>query len=47
MQTPTMNTFRWLRVIGDTVFAAGAITFVVAVARITIRRRLPTARTHS
>jgi nitric oxide reductase subunit B len=25
MQTPTMNTLRWLRVIGDTLFAAGAV----------------------
>jgi nitric oxide reductase large subunit len=29
---------RWLRVLGDTAFAAGAIAFVVAVARITLRR---------
>ena len=26
MQTPLMNTLRWLRVIGDTIFAAGAVT---------------------
>ncbi|MGN6553236.1 MAG: nitric-oxide reductase large subunit [Verrucomicrobiota bacterium] len=25
MQTPTMNTLRWLRVVGDTIFALGAI----------------------
>jgi nitric oxide reductase subunit B len=39
MQTPTMNTLRWLRVVGDTVFAAGAIGFIVAVARVTMARR--------
>ena len=26
MQTPLMDTLRWLRVIGDTIFAAGAVT---------------------
>ena len=25
MQTPTMNTLRWLRVVGDTIFALGAV----------------------
>jgi nitric oxide reductase subunit B len=25
MQTPTMEVLRWLRVIGDTIFAAGAL----------------------
>src|SRR5262249_55472837 len=25
MQTPTMNTFRWLRVVGDTLFALGVL----------------------
>jgi nitric oxide reductase subunit B len=25
MQTPLMDTLRWLRVIGDTIFAAGAV----------------------
>jgi nitric oxide reductase subunit B len=38
LHTPLMNTLRWMRVIGDTVFAAGAIAFVVAVARLTIGR---------
>jgi len=33
-----MATLRWLRVIGDTVFAAGAIAFVVAVAQLTLAR---------
>lgn len=39
LHTPLMNTLRWLRVIGDTVFAAGAIAFVIAIARLTITRR--------
>jgi nitric oxide reductase subunit B len=25
MQTPTMNTLRWLRMFGDTIFAVGAL----------------------
>jgi nitric oxide reductase subunit B len=25
LQTPTMNTFRWLRVIGDTIFTVGVL----------------------
>jgi nitric oxide reductase large subunit len=28
MQTPIMQNFRWARVIGDTLFAAGAVAFV-------------------
>lgn len=36
--TPTMQTLRWLRVPGDTLFAAGAIGFVVFCAQVTIRR---------
>ncbi len=28
LQTPTMNTLRWLRVIGDTLFGVGALLFV-------------------
>ena len=28
MQTPVMHFFRWMRVIGDTTFAAGAVAFV-------------------
>jgi len=39
LHTPLMGTLRWLRVIGDTVFAAGAIAFVVAIARMTAGRR--------
>ena len=38
LHTPPMATLRWLRVIGDTVFAAGAIAFVVAVAQLTLAR---------
>jgi nitric oxide reductase subunit B len=38
LHTPLMDTLRWMRVIGDTVFAAGAIAFVVAVARLTLKR---------
>ncbi|HET7505333.1 MAG TPA: nitric-oxide reductase large subunit [Kofleriaceae bacterium] len=45
LHTPLMNTLRWLRVIGDTVFAAGAILFVVAIARMTLRRARSRART--
>ena len=36
LHAPLMDTLRWLRVIGDTVFAAGAIAFVVAVVRLTV-----------
>jgi nitric oxide reductase subunit B len=45
LHTPMMDTLRWLRVIGDTVFAAGAIAFVAAVARITMSR--PRATSHA
>jgi nitric oxide reductase subunit B len=27
LQTPLMDTLRWLRVVGDTIFAAGALAF--------------------
>jgi len=39
LHTPLMDTLRWLRVIGDTVFAAGAFAFVASIARMTILRR--------
>ena len=39
LHTPLMTTLRWLRVIGDSVFAIGAGAFVVAVIRLTIQRR--------
>ena len=35
LHTPLMGTLRWLRVLGDSVFAVGAVAFVVAVIRIT------------
>ncbi|MCA9709931.1 MAG: cbb3-type cytochrome c oxidase subunit I, partial [Myxococcales bacterium] len=41
MQTSTMNTLRWLRVIGDTIFGVGALAFVYFAA--TLVRR-PKAR---
>ena len=31
MQTDVMNTFRWLRVVGDTIFAAGAVSLALFV----------------
>jgi nitric oxide reductase subunit B len=39
LQSPTLTTLRWLRVIGDTVFAVGAVAFVVAVVMMTRSRR--------
>jgi len=39
LHTPVMDTLRWLRVIGDTVFAAGTVGFVIAIARLTVQRR--------
>ncbi len=39
LHTPLMDTLRWLRAIGDTVFAAGAFAFVAAVVRMTLARR--------
>jgi nitric oxide reductase subunit B len=38
LQTPLMEKLRWLRALGDTVFAAGAIAFVIAIVRMTARR---------
>ena len=38
LHTPLMERLRWLRAIGDTVFAAGAIAFVIAVVRMTVGR---------
>jgi nitric oxide reductase subunit B len=43
MQTDTMQTLRWLRVIGDTTFAIGAFVFVFAVLRMTVGRRVTIA----
>ena len=39
MQTPLMTKLRWLRVIGDTAFAIGAVAFVIAIAKMTMGRR--------
>ena len=38
LHSPVIDTLRWLRVIGDTVFAAGAFAFVFAIAKMTLRR---------
>ena len=39
LHTPLMEGLRWMRVVGDTVFAVGAVAFVVAVVRLTTGRR--------
>ncbi|MFN7116066.1 MAG: nitric-oxide reductase large subunit [Saprospiraceae bacterium] len=39
MQQPIMNTFKWLRVIGDTIFAIGAIALFVFVLNLTLRSK--------
>jgi nitric oxide reductase subunit B len=41
LQTPIMQTLRWLRVPGDTVFALGAFVLVVFVARIRLSKDNP------
>lgn len=38
LHSGAMNTLRWLRVIGDTVFAVGAVAFVASVLVLTMRR---------
>ncbi|MCK6549832.1 nitric-oxide reductase large subunit [Myxococcota bacterium] len=38
LQLPVFDTLRWLRVPGDTIFALGALAFVVAVAQVTLGR---------
>jgi nitric oxide reductase subunit B len=43
LHSPTMDTLRWLRVVGDTVFAAGVIVFVGSIVRMTTRRRAATS----
>jgi nitric oxide reductase subunit B len=47
LHTGLMDTLRWLRVIGDTVFAIGAIGFVAAVLVLTLGRRSGHANTES
>jgi nitric oxide reductase subunit B len=39
LQTGLMDTLRWLRVIGDTIFALGAFGFIAAVIQVTVSRR--------
>src|SRR5438477_12181077 len=39
MQTNLMQTLRWMRMIGDTVFAVGAISFVYFALDLMLRRR--------
>ncbi len=41
LQTGTIETFRWLRVIGDTIFAAGALALVMFVFSLRGRRSAP------
>jgi nitric oxide reductase subunit B len=45
LHTPLMEKLRWLRMVGDTVFAAGAIAFVIAIVRMTVQRRAASAAT--
>jgi nitric oxide reductase subunit B len=45
LTTPWMQTLRWMRVPGDTLFACGAVALVIFVARIgTTTRALPVAK---
>jgi len=48
MQTPIMQTFRWMRVPGDTVFFLGAVALVVFIAGLktchSFRRVAPLSR---
>jgi nitric oxide reductase subunit B len=39
LQTGFMDTLRWMRVVGDTLFALGAFGFIAAVLQVTIGRR--------
>ena len=41
MQQPGMDTLRWLRVVGDTIFAVGLIAFVWFVFSLDSRKKLP------
>jgi nitric oxide reductase subunit B len=47
LQGGAMGTLRWLRVIGDTTFAIGAIAFVIAVLRMTVLRKAARATPES
>src|SRR5690554_3344055 len=45
MQQPLLNVFKWLRTIGDTIFAIGSITLFLFVYQLTImKKRKPTER---
>lgn len=39
MQQPVVNVFKWLRTVGDTIFAIGTITFFIFVYQLTLLRR--------
>jgi nitric oxide reductase subunit B len=41
MQTSVMQTLRWMRLFGDTVFAIGAIAFVWFAVELMIRKQEP------
>ena len=47
LQTPLMNTLRWMRVLGDSLFALGAFAFVAAVVKLTVFRGRGHAHTGS
>ena len=45
MQQPLLNVFKWLRTVGDTIFAIGSITLFLFVYQLTImKKRKPTER---
>ena len=44
MQQPGMDTLRWLRVVGDTIFAVGLIAFVWFVFTLDSRKKLPAVK---
>jgi nitric oxide reductase subunit B len=46
MQTPLMETLRWLRAVGDTVFAAGIVGLVWYVLRLRVSREAPVVLPH-
>ena len=45
MQQPLLNVFKWLRTIGDTIFAIGSIALFLFVYQLTImKKRKPTEK---
>lgn len=44
LQTPLMNGLRWMRAVGDSMFAAGALAFVIAIGRLTLGRATGNAK---